>query len=57
MDNTQAFETNVLPQSFINYVLILAHDKLGHNGCTRTYKILKRLHYWKGLKPVIHTFM
>ena len=57
MDNTQAFETNVLPQSFINYVLILAHDKLGHNGCTRTYKILKRLHYWKGLKPVIHKFM
>ena len=28
----------------------MAHDELGHNGTHRTYTILKRLYYWKGLK-------
>ena len=31
----------------------MAHDELGHNGIHRTYTILKRLYYWKGLKPSI----
>ena len=35
----------------------LAHDELGHNGCTRAYMILKRLHYWKGLKPIVHKYV
>ena len=26
------------------------HDELGHNGTHRTYTLLKRLYYWKGLK-------
>ena len=29
----------------------MAHDELGHNGTHRTYILLKRLYYWKGLKP------
>ena len=29
----------------------MAHDELGHNGTHRTYTLLKRLYYWKGLKP------
>ena len=29
----------------------MAHDELGHNGTHRTYTMLKRLNYWKGLKP------
>ena len=28
----------------------MAHDELGHNGTHRTYILLKRLYYWKGLK-------
>ena len=31
----------------------MAHDELGHNGTHRTYTILKRLYYWKGLKPSV----
>ena len=27
----------------------MAHDELGHNGTHRTYTLLKRLYYWKGL--------
>ena len=31
----------------------MAHDNLGHNGTHRTYTLLKRLYYWKGLKPSV----
>ena len=47
------YETTVLPMSLIAQVLKMAHDDLGHNGTHRTYSILKRLYYWKGLKPCV----
>ena len=31
----------------------MTHDELGHNGTHRTYIVLKRLYYWKGLKPSV----
>ena len=31
----------------------MVHDNLGHNGTHRTYTLLKRLYYWKGLKPCV----
>ena len=31
----------------------MAHDNLGHNGTHRMYTLLKRLYYWKGLKPSV----
>ena len=31
----------------------MVHDELGHNGTHRIYILLKRLYYWKGLKPSI----
>ena len=31
----------------------MAHDELGHIGTHRTYVLLKRLYYWKGLKPSV----
>ena len=31
----------------------MVHDELGHNGTHRTYILLKRLYYWKGLKPSV----
>ena len=31
----------------------MAHDNLEHNGTHRTYMLLKRLYYWKGLKPSV----
>ena len=35
-------------------LLILAHDKAGHNGFRRTYMPLKTRYYWKGMKKFIH---
>ena len=37
----------------IGHVLELAHNKLGHNGISHTYAMLKRLYYWKGMKVSI----
>ena len=41
----------------IGHVLELAHNKLGHNDISHTYAMLKRLHYWKGMKVSIPKHM
>ena len=44
----------VLPRAPTAQILKIAHDNLGHhNGTHRTYMLLKRLYYWKGLKPSV----
>ena len=50
-DNTN--ETIVVPRGLTTQILRMAHDELGHKGTHRTYTILKRLYYWKGLKPSV----
>ena len=45
--------TIVLPRTLVAQVLKMAHDDLGQNRAHRTYMILKRLYYWKGLKPSV----
>ena len=50
-DNT--YETIVVPRALTAQILRMAHNELGHNGTHRTYTMLKRLYYWKGLKPSI----
>ena len=51
--NGQLFCPIVLPRMLIGHVLELLHNKLGHNGINRTYAMLKRLYYWKGMKASI----
>ena len=53
VDGNDTYETTVIPRSLIPQVLQMAHDELGHNGTHRTYMLLKRLYYWKGLKPSV----
>ena len=50
-DNT--YETIVVPRVLTAQILRRAHGELGHNGTHRTYTILKKLYYWKGLKPTV----
>ena len=47
------YETTVIPRALIGQILKLAHEDMGHNGTHRTYIIIKRLYYWKGLKPIV----
>ena len=52
-DGDKTYETVVLPRALTAQILKMAHDDLGHNGIHRTYMLLKRLYYWKGLKPSV----
>ena len=53
IDGDNTYETIVLPRALTAQILKMAHDDLGHNGTHRTYMLLKRLYYWKGLKPSV----
>ena len=52
-DQKQRFEVTVLPRDLIRVVLRLAQEGMGHNGAPRTYALIRRLYYWKGLKPMV----
>ena len=52
-DGNKTYETIVLPRALTAQILKMAHDDLGHNGTHKTYMLLKRLYYWKGLNPVL----
>ena len=53
IDGDNMYETIVLPRALTAQILRMAHNNLGHNGTHRTYMLLKRLYYWKGLKPSV----
>ena len=53
VDGNDTYETTVIPRTLVPRILQMAHDELGHNGTHRTYILLKRLYYWKGLKPSV----
>ena len=47
------YTPTVVPDVLKDCLLILAHDKQGHNGFKRTYSSLKQLYHWKGIKKSI----
>ena len=49
-DYKQRFQALVIPVQYAKVILKLAHNELGHNGTARTYALVKRMFYWKGLK-------
>ena len=44
----------VVPDVLKDCLLILAHDKQGHNGFRRTYASLKNRYHWKGMKKSVY---
>ena len=56
-DNKQRFEVPVVPPEWGPMLLKLAHDDLGHNGTARTYMILRRSYYWKGMKAYVALYV
>ena len=44
----------MVPDILKDCLLILAHDKQGHNGFRRTYASLRNRYHWKGIKKSIH---
>ena len=53
-DNGLLYTTIVVPNILKDCLLILAHDKSGHNRFRRTYTSLKNRYHWKGIKKSVH---
>ena len=51
--NSILYTPTVVPDVLKGCLLILAHDKQGHNGFKRTYSSLKQQYHWKGMKKMI----
>ena len=56
-DSSQKFLALVIPKSWKYTVLVEAHDKLGHQGNTHTYSLIKRQYYWKGMNKDINKYI
>ena len=56
-DSGQKFLALVIPKSWRYTVLVEAHDKLGHQGNTNTYCLIKCQYYWKGMNKDIRKYI
>ena len=54
IDNGLLYTPIIVPDILKDCLLILAHDKQGHNGFRRTYASLRNRYHWKGMKKSIH---
>ena len=54
IDNGLLYSPVVVPDVLRGCLLILAHDKQGHNGFRRTYASLKNRYHWKGMKKSVY---
>ena len=54
IENRLLYTPIVVPDILKDCLLILAHDKQGHNGFRRTYASLKNRYHWKGIKKSVH---
>ena len=57
MDAGKKFLTLVIPKSWKYTVLMEAHDKLGHQGNSCTYCLIKCQYYWKGMNKDIEKYI
>ena len=57
MDSDQKFLVLVIHIAWKYTVLVEAHDKLGHQGATQTYCLIKCQYYWKGIKKDIRKYI
>ena len=56
-DSGQKFLALVIPKSWKYTVLVEAHDKLGHQGNSCTYCLVKRQYYWKVMNKDIWKYI
>ena len=53
VNNGLLYTPIVVPDVLKDCLLILAHNKQGHNGFRRTYASLKNRYHWKGMKKSV----
>ena len=57
MDSNQKFLVLIIPKAWKYTVLGEGHDKLGHQGATQTYCLIKCQYYWKGMNKDIRKYI
>ena len=57
MDSGKQFLALIIPKSWKYMVFVEAHDKLGHQGNSHTYCLLKRKYYWKVMNKDIRKYI
>ena len=56
-DSHQKVLALVIPKAWKYTILVEAHDKLGHQGTTHTYCLIKCQYYWKGMNKDIRKYI
>ena len=56
-DAGKKFLALVIPKSWKYTVLMEAHDKLGHQGNSHTYCLIKCQYFWKGMNKDIQKYI
>ena len=56
-DSNTKFLALVIPKAWKYTALVEAHDKLGHQGTTWTYCLIKCQYYWKGMNKDIRKYI
>ena len=57
LDAGKKFLALVIPKSWRFTILVEAHDKLGHQGNTHIYCLIKHQYYWKGMNKDIRKYI
>ena len=57
MDSGKPFPALIIPKSWKYTVLVEAHNKLGHQGNSHMYCLIKRQYYWKGMNKDIRKYI
>ena len=57
MDSGKQFLALIILKSWKYTVLVEAHNKLGHQGNSCTYCLIKRQYYWKGMNKNIRKYI
>ena len=56
-DAGKKFLILVIPKSWKFTVLVESHDKLGHQGNSHTYCLIKHQYYWKGMDKDVREYI
>ena len=56
-NHSKDFCTLVIPKAWKYMILVETHDKMGHQGNNRTYSLIKRQSYWKGMAKDVKDYI
>ena len=56
-DHSKDFCALVIPKAWKYMILVETHDKMGHQGNNRTYSLIKRQYYWKGMAKDVKDYI